>query len=95
MPAGDQRPLQADGFVERQPLTCAPAFGLALGQMYGAQRLVFGDQTELGAQFWGQRVVDGVENLEHLTHASEDVPALQFGAGRIDRKEAALELRHC
>jgi hypothetical protein len=39
-----QRPLQADGFVEGEPLAGAAAFDLAFGEMNGAQRLVLGDQ---------------------------------------------------
>ncbi len=92
VPSHQQRPLQADGFVEGQPLAGAPAYLLVLGEMDGAQRFVFGDEAMLGKQFRRQRIVHRIEDIEHLAHAGEDVPALHFGAGRIDRKEGAFEV---
>ena len=40
-----------------------------------------------------QRIHDGVEHVEHLTHTRVDVPALHLGAGGIDREELSLERR--
>ena len=60
--------------------------------MDGTQRFVLGDQVMRGAQFRRQWILHRIKDVEHLTHAGEDVPALHFGAGRIDRKESALEV---
>ena len=86
-----QRPLEADGLVERKPLAGALTLGLALGEVDGTQRLVFGYQVPFPQKRFRQRLLDGVEHVDHLTHTRIDVPALHFGAGGVDREEFALE----
>src|SRR6201986_4816138 len=56
MPATHQRPLQPDGLVEGQTFSGTLAVGVTFGQVDGAQRLVFGDQIVLGAQFFWERI---------------------------------------
>ena len=85
--AGDKGPLQTGGFIERQPLARAFALGLALRQMNCANGLVFTHQVALPDNRFRQRIGDGVEHIEHLTHAGVDVPALQLGVRRVDREE--------
>ncbi len=93
-PTGDQRPLQSDGLVEGQSLTRPLAFALVFREVDRAQCLVLGDQAELSAQVFRQRVGHRVEDVEHLADGREDVPALQLRAGGIDRKEATFVCIH-
>jgi hypothetical protein len=89
-----QCPLQPDSLVERQPMAGLLALGLVIGQVDGAQRGVFGHQTTLAHNAFRKRIRDRIQHAEHLAHAGVDLPALQFGAGRIDREELPLEGRH-
>ena len=91
VPAAGQRPLHGDRLVEGQPLAGAVAVGGPLGEVDVTQRGVLGDQIALRQNVFGYRVGHRVEHGEHLAHAGVDVPALQSGAGRVDREEVALE----
>ena len=91
MTAPHQRPLQADGLVEGEPLAGTTAFGRVFGEMDAAQRLILGDQPVMLEEALRQRIWHRVQHLDHLAHAREDVPALQLAAGRVDRIEASFE----
>ena len=96
VPARHQRPLQPDGFVEGQPLPGARGARRRLRpDGWRAAPRLRSIRSCSAQQLFGQRVGHRVEDLEHLAHAGEDVPALQLGAGRIDREEAALERLTC
>ena len=90
----NQRPLQAGGLVEGQPLAGTFPICLLLGNVNIAQRSVLADQIPLLHNGFRQRLGDRVQHVEHLAYAGVDIPALQFGAGWVDREVIALEDRH-
>ncbi len=94
MAALGQRPLQADGLVEGQPLARPIPLILALGDVDGPQRGILADQMALAHSAFRQRLRDRIQHVEHLADAGVDIPALQFRPGRVDREKVPLERRH-
>ena len=88
-----QRPLQPDRFVEGQPPTRLVALGLLLRDVDVAQCGVLAHQMTPVHNRLRERLGDRVEHGKDLANAGVDVPALQFGAGRVDREEVAFEHR--